>query len=255
VDSNTVAFVPARAGSKRIPGKNVRLLGGHPLLAYSVAAARASGVFDRVIVSTDSEQVAQIATAYGAEVPFLRPAELAHDRSPDIEWVRHAIGCLRADGDEVDVFAILRPTSPLRGPETIRAAVATLMADTAADSLRGVEPVTQHPGKMWVVDADLRRMRPLLDDGGAHPPWHSTPYQALPRVHVQNASLEVARVRCVDEYDTIAGREIIPFVLPGHEGVDLNDPVDWLLLERLLESGEANLPALARPPMPHAAPH
>ena len=120
--------------------------------------------------------------------------------------------------------------------------------------MRGVEPVSQHPGKMWVVDEDMRRMRPLLDDGGAHPPWHSTPYQALPRVHVQNASLEVARVRCVDEYDTIAGREIIPFVLPGHEGFDLNEPVDWLVLEGLLESGEANLPALPHPPTPQAVP-
>jgi N-acylneuraminate cytidylyltransferase len=255
VDATTIAFVPARAGSKRIQGKNVRLLGGHPLLAYSVQAALASGAFGRVIVSTDSEEVARIAAAYGADVPFLRPAEFAHDRSPDIEWVRHAIGWLRADGTDPEIFAILRPTSPLRRPETIGAAVAALRADPAADSLRGVEPVSQHPGKMWVVDDDMRRMRPLLDDGGAQPPWHSTPYQALPRVHVQNASLEVARVRCVDDYDTIAGREIIPFVLPGHEGFDLNEPVDWMVLEGLLESGAASLPALPYPPMPHAIKH
>ena len=253
MESTTVAFVPARAGSKRIQGKNVRLLGGHPLLAYSVVAARSSGAFDRVIVSTDSEEVAQIAVAYGAEVPFMRPAELALDRSPDIEWVRHAIGWLRDHGADVDVFAVLRPTSPLRSPATVSAAVAVLLADPDADSLRGVEPVSQHPGKMWVVDDQMRRMRPLLDDGGARPPWHSTPYQALPRVHVQNASLEVARVRCVDEHDTIAGQQIIPFVLPGLEGFDLNEPVDWLVLERLLESGEANLPELPHPPMPHTA--
>jgi CMP-N,N'-diacetyllegionaminic acid synthase len=251
VDAITVAFIPARSGSKRIPGKNVRLLGGHPLLAYAVATARASGVFDRVIVSTDSRDVADIAASYGAEVPFLRPAEFAEDRSPDIEWVRHAIGWLRAHGDDVDVFAILRPTSPLRRADTIRSAVSVLRADTEADSLRGVEPVSQHPGKMWVAEADAPRMRPLLDDGGAHPPWHSTPYQALPSVLVQNASLEVARVRCVDEHDTIAGRQIIPFVLPGYEGFDLNQPVDWLVLEHLLESGETSLPDLPRPPAPH----
>jgi CMP-N,N'-diacetyllegionaminic acid synthase len=253
VDPTTVAFVPARAGSKRIQGKNVRLLRGHTLVAYSIVAAQASEAFGRVIVSTDSDEVAQIAAAYGAEVPFMRPAELARDRSPDIEWVRHAIGWLRADGADVEVFAILRPTSPLRSPATIGTAVAALLADSDADSVRGVEPVSQHPGKMWIVDEAKARMRPLLDDGGAHPPWHSTPYQALPRVHVQNASLEVARVRCVDEYDTIAGNQIIPFVLPGHEGFDLNEPVDWLVLERLLESGEANLPELPHPPMPHTA--
>jgi CMP-N,N'-diacetyllegionaminic acid synthase len=251
VDPTSIALIPARSGSKRIPGKNVRLLAGHPLLAYTIVAARTSGVFGRVVVSTDSREVADIAASYGADVPFLRPSEFAEDRSPDIEWVRHAIEWLRADGVAVDVFAILRPTSPLRRADTIRAGVAALRADTEADSLRGVESVSQHPGKMWVAEADAQRMRPLLDDGGANPPWHSTPYQALPRVLVQNASLEVARVRCVDEYGTIAGRQIIPFVLPGYEGFDLNQPVDWVVLEHLLESGEASLPDLPRPPVVH----
>jgi N-acylneuraminate cytidylyltransferase len=243
--TSVVALVPARAGSKRVPGKNLRDLEGHPLLAYSVAAALQSEVFDRVLVSTDDPHTARIAQAYGAEVLGLRPPELAADLSPDVEWVHHVLGQLTALGQRPDVFSILRPTSPLRTPATVRRAVQQLVDDPAADSLRAVELVSQHPGKMWVREAEGARMRPLLDDGGADPPWHSSPYQALPQVYVQNASLEVARTRCIDDYGTIAGRVVQPFVLPGLEGFDLNTERDWLLLQSLLASGDAGpLPAV-----------
>jgi N-acylneuraminate cytidylyltransferase len=242
-----VALVPARGGSKRIPRKNLRELGGHPLLAYSIVAARDSGVFDRVVVSTDDEHTAEVARGYGAEVLALRPPELAGDLSPDIDWVRHELAQLERAGSPPSVFSILRPTSPLRTAAMVKQAVELLLADPAADSLRAVEPVSQHPGKMWVLDADGARMRPLLDDGGSTPPWHSSPYQALPLVHVQNASLEVARTRCLTASGTIAGTSIRPFVLPGHEGFDLNTGLDWLLLQALIERGEAQLPVLPPP--------
>lgn len=236
-----VGLVPARGGSKRIHGKNVRELRGHPLLAYTVTAALRSGAFTEVVVSTDDKAIADLARRYGAQVPFLRPSEMAGDSSPDIEWVRHAIDGLRAGGAQVDAFAILRPTSPLRPAGSIAAAVAALLADPQADSLRAVEKVTEHPGKMWVVEPGGERMRPLLDDGAAEPPWHSTPYQALPVVHVQNASLEVAWTRTVDELGSIAGRVVRPWVTTSYEGFDLNHETDWLLLERLLDLGLANL--------------
>lgn len=242
-----VALIPARAGSKRIPGKNLRLLRGHPLLAYSVRAAIDSGAFDHVVVSTDDAATAAVARLYGADVPFLRPADLAGDTSPDIAWVRHAVEALIEDGHTVGLFSVLRPTSPLRSAAVIRAAVETLLADDAADSLRAVERVTQHPGKMWVLEQSGVRMRPLLDDAGAEPPWHSSAYQALPVVHVQNASLEVARVRCLEANGSIAGKEIIPWVMPGQEGFDLNTELDWLLLEALLDRGEVALPMLSDP--------
>src|SRR5918911_1658234 len=102
-----VALVPARAGSERGPGKNVLPLAGHPLIAYTIAAARASGLFSSVVVSTDSEEIAEVAQRYGAEVPGLRPAEIATATSPDIEWVVHVMG-----GRSEEIFSILRPTSP-----------------------------------------------------------------------------------------------------------------------------------------------
>ena len=122
-----VALIPARSGSKRVVGKNVRPLAGHPLLAYTVSAARESGVFADVIVSTDAESIAEIARHYGAEVPFLRPSEMAGDLSPDIDWVRYTLETLARAGRTWDAFSLLRPTSPFRRPETIRRAWRTFL--------------------------------------------------------------------------------------------------------------------------------
>jgi len=250
-----VALIPARGGSKRVPGKNVRTLGGHPMLAYTIAAAADSGIFDGVLVSTDSEEVAAVARHYGAEVPFLRPAALATDTSPDIEWLEYTLEELRARGRTWDCFSLLRPTSPFRTAETIRRAWARFTAQQGVDSLRAVEKCAQHPGKMWIVRGD--RMLPLLPfstnwpsprsgEGGGEggQPWHSTPYQALPSVYVQNASLEIAWTAVVRERRTIAGDVLVPFITEGYEGFDINDEYDWMLAERLLADGKVILPTI-----------
>jgi N-acylneuraminate cytidylyltransferase len=235
-----IALIPARAGSKRVPGKNIRRLAGHPVIAYTIAAARESGIFDDVIVSTDSEDYAAIARHYGASVPFLRPVEIAGDLSPDIEWVRHALSALQAAGRQAECFSLLRPTSPFRLPATIRRAWSQFLAEDGVDSLRAVEPCAQHPGKMWIVRG--RRMHPLLPLGPADRPWHSSQYQALPPIYVQNASLEIAWTRVVTETGTIAGEVVMPFLTEGHEGFDVNRPRDWTLAEELVTCGEAVLP-------------
>ena len=242
VSPQVVAFVPARQGSKRVPGKNVRVLAGHPMIAYSIASAHESGVFDSVIVSTDSEEIASIARHYGAEVPFLRPAAFAGDTSPDIEWLEHALVELKRCGRSWDCFAVLRPTSPFRSAGTIRRAWERFIAQEGVDSLRAVEKCAQHPGKMWIVRGD--RMVPLLSDGPTDQPWHSTPYQALPPVYVQNASLEIAWTRVVFEQRTIAGNVLVPLVTEGYEGFDINGPYDWMVAEQLLAEGAAQLPAV-----------
>ena len=241
-----VALIPARHGSKRVPGKNVRILGSHPMLAYTIAPAIESGVFDAVIVSTDSEEIAATARHYGAEVPFLRPKEFAGDTSPDIEWVGHVLAELKGQGHTWDCFSLLRPTSPFRTAGTIRRAWETFTAQDGVDSLRAVERCAQHPGKMWVVRG--QRMFPLLPFGPAEQPWHSTPYQALPPVFVQNASLEIAWTRVVFERRTIAGDVVVPFMTEGYEGFDINDPYDWLVAERLLADGAVTLPPVPQGP-------
>lgn len=235
-----VALIPARGGSKRVPGKNIRSLGGHPLLAYSIAAARESGVFQDVIVSTDDAVTADVARRYGAEVPFMRPQAMAADLSRDIEWVAYTVDRLAAEGRSYHAFSILRPTSPFRQADTVRRAWNLFRGRSDADSLRAVERCKQHPGKMWVVEGDL--MRPLMPGGTTREPWHSSPYQSLPEVYVQNASLEIAWVRVVRDSGTIAGDRIVPFMTDEYEGFDINDTFDWWLAEELLRRGEASLP-------------
>jgi N-acylneuraminate cytidylyltransferase len=234
--TTAVALVPARSGSQRVPGKNVLPLGGHPLIAYTIAAARESGVFADVVVSTDSEEIAGVARRYGASVPGLRPPELATATSPDVEWVELVL----ADRDE-DAFAILRPTSPFRTAATIRRAWDRFVElGDAIDSLRAVELCRQHPAKMWIVDGEL--MRPVLERPDAGTPWHSMQYQSLPPVYVQNSSLELAWRRVLDGEPSIAGTRVAPFLTEGHEGFSIDYPDDVERAEALVARGEAALP-------------
>jgi CMP-N,N'-diacetyllegionaminic acid synthase len=241
---SVIALIPARAGSKRVPDKNVRLLGDHPVMAYTIAAAQASGIFDSMVVSTDSENYARIARHYGAEAPFLRPAEISGDLSPDIHWVEYTLKRLREQQRDFDCFSILRPTSPFRQAATIQRAWNQFMAEEGVDSIRAVEKCKQHPGKMWVVRNN--RMSPLLPLSPPELPWHSSQYQALPEVYVQNASLEIAWSRVVFEERSIAGTVLAPFFTEAYEGFDVNHPTDWQLAEELIETGKAKLPPVSQ---------
>jgi N-acylneuraminate cytidylyltransferase len=243
---SVVALIPARAGSKRVPGKNIRPLAGHPLMAYTISAAIQSGVFSVVVVSTDSQSYAEVARHYGAEVPFLRPAEFAGDLSPDIEWVEYTLTELANLGRTYDCFSILRPTNPFRRPETIRRAWSEFLNEEGVDSLRAIEKCKQQPGKMWVVRG--KRMIPLLPLGPPEQPWHSSQFQALPEVYIQNASLEIAWARVVLEGRTIAGHVLMPFFTKDYEGFDVNLPEDWQAAEKLISSDQAILPHIPQPP-------
>jgi CMP-N,N'-diacetyllegionaminic acid synthase len=194
------------------------------------------------VVSTDSEAYARIAREYGAEIPFMRPAELSGDTSPDIEWVEYTLKRLADEGRRYDCFSILRPTSPFRLPETIQRAWTEFCAEEGVDSLRAVEKCGQHPGKMWVIRG--RRMLPLLPFGPAEQPWHSSQYPSLPLIHVQNASLEIAWSRVVFAGRTIAGNVLMPFLTRDEEGFDVNQPYDWALAEQMVTSGAARLPSI-----------
>ncbi len=242
-----VAFVPARSGSERVPHKNVRPLAGHPLLAYAIETALQSGVFARVVVSTDSEDIAEIARWYGADVPFLRPAEYATSTSPDIEWLTFTLERL---ADSYDVFAIVRATNPFRGPDTVRRGLDQLVATPEADSLRAVELVKQHPGKTWVLAEDGRTMSPLIDQSHLDVAWHAGQYQTLPAVYVQSSALEIAWTRVVSETGTREGKVIAPFFTDGYEGFNVDDEEDWERAERLLESGAVRLPIVGTGPHP-----
>ena len=240
-----VAFVPARSGSERVPHKNIRPLAGHPLLAYSIETALQSGAFERVVVSTDSEEIADVARWYGAEVPFLRPPEYATATSPDVEWLAYTLEHL---DDQFDLFALVRATNPFRGPDAIRRGLEQLLATPEADSLRAVELVKQHPGKMWRLAEDGRTMQPILDQSHLDVAWHAGQYQALPQVYVQNSALEIAWTRVVTDTGTREGRVLAPFLTQGFEGFNVDDEEDWERAEQLVQAGEVTLPAISREP-------
>jgi CMP-N,N'-diacetyllegionaminic acid synthase len=247
VTRTAVALIGARAGSERVPGKNVRRLAGHPLLAYAIETARQAAVFDRIVVSTDTEEIAKVARWYGADVPFLRPAEYATATSPDIEWIAWTLPRLE---ERYDLFAIVRATNPFRGPDTIRRGLEQLIATPEADSIRAVERAKQHPGKMWELTIDGRTMMPLLDQSHLDVAWHAGQYQALPPVYVQNSALEIAWTRVVAATGTREGRVLAPFLTEGHEGLNIDDEDDFAFAERLVAEGRATLPAVEREPYP-----
>ena len=245
-----VAFVPARSGSERVPHKNVRLLAGHPLLAYAIETALQSGVCERIVVSTDSEEIAEVARWYGADVPFLRPPEYATSTSPDIEWLAYTLEHL---DERYDLFALVRATNPFRGPDAVRRGFEQLLATPEADSLRAVELVKQHPGKMWRLAEDGRTMRPILDQSHLEVAWHAGQYQALPQIYVQNSALEIAWTHVVTEAGTREGHVLAPFLTQGLEGFNVDEEEDWERAERLVEAGAVTLTAVTRPPYPATA--
>ena len=228
-----VALIPARAGSKGVPDKNIRMLGGHPLIAYTISAALESGVFTRIIVCTDDLAVLRVVANQPFRVDAI-PRANVNDNQADIVWINDALAVIHP---RVEAFAILRPTSPFRTAETIRRAFAQFtLPDQTADSIRAVEPVKQHPGKMWALE--MGRITPLLDykrsDGV---PWHSCPTQSLPTFYVQNSSLEMGWVFNIEVHGTIHGRKVAPFFTNEAEGFALDWPEDWELAERMIASG------------------
>lgn len=238
----SIALIPARAGSLRVKSKNTRPLDGHPLIAYTIQVAIDSGLFDRIIVSTDSRLTQKIANWYGAETPFLRPSEFATSTSPDIEWIKHALNSL---DESYDIFSILRPTSPFRTADTLQRAFNDFkLAKT--DSIRAVELCHEHPGKMWTIGKD-KRLQPLLAQEHLEVPYHARQYQDMPTVYVQNSSLEIAWTHVVYECNSREGKSIAPFFSEGSEGFSIDYEIDWTIAQLLIKRGDATLPTISLP--------
>ncbi len=231
-----LALIPARGGSKSILRKNIRPLAGHPLIAYSIAAGLAARSVTRLIVSTDDEEIAAISRRYGAETPFLRPAEFSQDQTPDLPVFQHALGWLAEnEGYHPEIVVQLRPTSPLRRVWHIDQAVADLLQRPDADAIRTVCIPFQNPYKMWRIGAD-GLMRPLLET--EFPEAYNMPRQVLPEVYWQTGYVDVAWSRTILEKNSMTGDRILPLIIDPAEWIDIDSPDDWRRAERLLESGE-----------------
>lgn len=225
-----VGIVPARGGSKSIPRKNVKLLGGIPLIAYSIEAGLRSKYLDRVIVSTDDPEIAAVAREWGAEVPFMRPAELAGDLATDLPVFEHALRWLEEEGYRCDAVVQLRPTSPFRPPACVDEAVEVLLSGNA-DSVRGITPSGQNPYKMWRIEDGM--MQPLLDSEFAEP--YNMPRQELPDTFWQTGHVEVIRTATILEMGSMTGHRIAPYVLDPAYAIDLDNELQWKFAEYVLD--------------------
>jgi N-acylneuraminate cytidylyltransferase len=249
-----LALIPARGGSKGIPRKNIRNFAGYPLIAWSIAAAKQSDLVTRVIVSTDDEEIAAVAREWGAETPFLRPAELAQDKTTDLPVFEHAIQWLEEnEGYKPEIVIQLRPTSPIRPKGMLDHAIRILLEHKNADCVRGVVPAGQNPFKMWRFNGEDKPIQPLLEVDGITEPYNA-PRQILPPVYWQTGHIDAICISTIKEKHSLTGDVIYPLVIDPRYTVDIDNLSDWAKYEALASSGlEMVIPGTAfnrKRPMP-----
>jgi CMP-N,N'-diacetyllegionaminic acid synthase len=227
-----LAIIPARGGSKGVPRKNLRLLGGKPLIQWSIEAAQASRRLDRFIVSTDDEEIAEAARAGGADVPFLRPMEYAQDATPDLPVFQHALRWLeKQEGYRPDAVVHLRPTLPFR-PAGLIDAVIDRLCSTRADCVKSIVPVEQHPHKMWRLEGEA--LIPFQDT----PLWRQVgpdyPRQKLEPVYWSAGLVDAIRRETILELESTVGDRVVAFPVEADLLIDLDTERDFMIAEALL---------------------
>jgi CMP-N-acetylneuraminic acid synthetase len=229
-----LGVITARGGSKGLPGKNLKLLAGKPLVAYTIAAAAASQALDRVILSTDDEAIAEAGRALGCEVPFLRPAALAQDDTPHLPVIQHAVGWLADHGGyRPDAVMILQPTSPLRAAADIGDAV-DLLDRSGADSVVGVSemPAHAHPLRALRVDDSGAAVLFVTGEGVRH---RVNRRQDLPAAWVMNGAIYLCRTRVlIADPPSLYGDRVVVHRMPALRGLSIDDAHDWAEAERAL---------------------
>lgn len=240
-----LALIPARGGSKGVPRKNIIPIAGQPLISYSIQQACASKLINRVIVSTDDQEIAEVAREWGAEVPFIRPAWCAQDLSPDIDVFRHALTWLREEEQYIpEVVVHLRPPGPVREVQRIDEAIALLLAHPEADAVRSVSVARQTPYKMW-QQTETGYLKPVLQLAG-EPDCQSVPRQRLPLVYWQNGYVDVVRPRAILEKQSMWGDCAIPYVI-DEQLYEVDYPDDIPAVERALRHlDQRETPACSR---------
>lgn len=233
-----LAIIPARGGSKTIPNKNINFFNGYPLIAYSIAAGLKAKAVDRVIVSTDSPKIADVARYYGAEVPFLRPEELAQDDTTDLPVFEHALYWLeKHEGYRPDIIVQLRPTSPLRPAECIDEAITLLLNSPLVDCVRAVTLSGQNPYKMWHIRKGF--LIPIIQTELIEA--YNMPRQKLPVTFWQAGHIEAIRYNTIIEKHSMSGKSIMPLIIDPGYAMDLDTSLDWEFAEWALSRGNLKI--------------
>ena len=220
---NIVGIVPARGGSKGVPGKNIKDIGGFPMIAYSIVAGQLSQSLDRCIVSTDSEQIAKVAQDYGGDVPFIRPAEFATDSSTDIEYIKHAIEWFDIEEGYIPEFwVILRPTTPLREPTIIDEGINLIKNNSDASSLISIHEFAETPGKMFGMQGGyLHGLCPM----DPRPEYFTLPRQEFAPAYFGNGYIDIVRSSTVLNENSCFGTRMLGFETPDTGEIDVPEDI------------------------------
>lgn len=226
-NSEIIAIIPARSGSKGVPGKNIRFLGGYPLIAYAIAAAKLSKSIKRAIVSTDSEKIAEIARKFGAETPFLRPGSISQDNSTDLELFQHAIAWFKdCDGGIPDFMVHLRPTTPLREPAEIERAISLIIEQPDSTALRSAHELAESPHKVFQLDSEGIFKGFFPDD--PRPEYYNLPRQSFPKAYYPNGYIDIVRPEIIERDNVLHGKRILGFITAPATEVDRIDDLEYL---------------------------
>ena len=223
-----LGIIPARGGSKGIPGKNIKMLGGKPLMQYAALAAQSSGIFSHLILTTDSEEIAETGRKCRIDVPFMRPPELARDDTPMLPVLQHAVRWGRDQGWAIDAIAILQPTAPFRQASDLRAAFELLKSRAEIDSVVSVAAVPEHYSPYFLMKIEGERLLPFMADG-----LKVTRRQDAPKAYSRTGDFYFTRVETLMQQNSIYGTNCLPFVVNHPNRVNLDTPEDWQEAERI----------------------
>ena len=226
------SIIPARGGSKGIPRKNLAPLGGKPLIEYSIMHSLSSKLIDKTIVSTDDPEIARVSLELGAEVPFLRPSQLADDHSLDLEVFLHALDFLKNSGDLPDIIVHLRPTCPIRDINETNGAIKQLIENPKLDSVRSIINSPKTPFKMWFNNNGL--LTPVIENSHINEPYN-VGRQLLPETFLQAANVDVIRTETISNLNSMTGAKIGGYLIDSSKLVDIDLPIDLVTAEKLLD--------------------
>ncbi len=222
-NGKVVGIIPARGGSKGVPKKNIREIGGFPMIAYSIVAAQLVKNMDRCIISTDSKEIADVARQYGGDVPFMRPSEFATDSSTDIEYIKHAIDWYdENEGYVPEYWVLLRPTTPLREPEVIEDAINKMVSTPDATSLISIHEFAETPGKMFgMQDGLLHGLCPM----DPRPEYFTLPRQEFAPAYFGNGYVDIIKSSTVLDKSSCFGSRMLGFEAPDTGEIDIPDDI------------------------------